>query len=70
MNCYQHNDNPAIGICKSCQKAVCTVCAIDTGRGIACSESCAEEVKALGELVERNMRRQVRTSMTFSGLET
>lgn len=54
MNCYIHTNNQSVGICKACQKAVCKECAIDTGRGVACSEKCAEEVKVLNEIIDRS----------------
>lgn len=54
MHCYQHQENESVGICKACQKAVCTVCASDTGRGLACSEECAAEVNALNQIVDRS----------------
>jgi hypothetical protein len=36
MNCFNHPDIPAVGICKYCQKGLCKDCAIDSGYGIAC----------------------------------
>lgn len=54
MNCFNHKED-AVGICKSCQKAVCASCVIDTGRGIACSEVCAAEVAALNEIVDKSI---------------
>lgn len=54
MHCYKHTETEAIGICKACNKAVCPECAIDTGRGIACSEACVNEIKELNEIVDRS----------------
>lgn len=54
MNCYQHRDQPAVGICKACQKAVCPTCAIDTGRGLACSEACVPEVDAYNQMMDKS----------------
>ena len=56
MNCFSHQDSPAIGICKACQKAVCASCTIDTGRGLACSDDCREEVLALNLMTDRGKR--------------
>lgn len=36
MNCFNHPDIPAVGICKYCQRGLCKDCAIDSGCGIAC----------------------------------
>ena len=52
MNCYKHNESSAIGICKACNKAVCTSCAIDTGNGLACSEICETEVAEINKIIE------------------
>ncbi len=54
MQCYQHNENVSVGLCKACQKAVCSVCATDTGRGLACSEPCSREVGVLNEIIDRS----------------
>ena len=54
MRCYNHAGATAVGICKSCQKAVCITCVIDTGRGIACSEECETEVEELNQIVDRS----------------
>ena len=53
MNCFKHQNVSAIGICKYCNKAVCSSCAIDTGEGLACSEKCIEEVKAYNSMMGR-----------------
>ena len=36
MNCFNHPNVPAVGICKACQKGLCKECAVDLGHGIAC----------------------------------
>ncbi|MES2800703.1 MAG: hypothetical protein V4638_11850 [Bacteroidota bacterium] len=59
MNCYNHHDQSAIGICKSCHKGICEDCLTDVGNGIACSASCVEDVKALNALVNKNKQAHV-----------
>lgn len=54
MHCFKHIEADAVGICKACNKAVCSSCAIDTGRGLACSEVCVKEVKEINEIVDRS----------------
>jgi len=54
MKCYSHNDRDAIGVCKACSKGVCSECAYDTGNGLACKETCIEEVQAINEIISRN----------------
>jgi hypothetical protein len=48
MNCFNHPDVPAVGICKACQKGLCMECAIDLGHGIACRNH-REEVEVLSQ---------------------
>jgi hypothetical protein len=54
MQCYQHQDRAAVGVCKACQKAVCSSCGKDTGRGLACSDACVNEVKDINEIIDRS----------------
>ena len=56
MNCYQHPNNSAVGICKTCFKAVCAECAVDVGNGLACKNSCEEKVRELNEMWERSAK--------------
>jgi hypothetical protein len=54
MQCFQHQDKAAVGLCKACHKAVCSSCARDTGRGLACSEICLAEVNATNEILDKS----------------
>ena len=45
MNCYKHADQQAVGVCRECGKATCRECCDDTGHGIACSQTCAEQLR-------------------------
>lgn len=56
MKCFNHPENEAVGSCKHCFRGVCPQCARDSGVGLACSEACAGEVKAVHALVERNKK--------------
>lgn len=47
MNCYNHSETPAVGICKHCNKGVCPDCLSDTGDGLACKDHCLAEVKLM-----------------------
>lgn len=40
MNCYYHPEVPAVGVCKSCGRGICTACAAEVEHGIACRERC------------------------------
>ncbi|RJP47714.1 MAG: hypothetical protein C4583_16315 [Anaerolineaceae bacterium] len=46
MNCFNHLDVPAVGICKYCQKGLCIECAVNLEYGIACKNH-QEEVEML-----------------------
>ncbi|TGL58724.1 hypothetical protein [Leptospira sarikeiensis] len=65
MKCYSHNGQDAIAICKHCNKALCPVCAVDTGVGISCQGLCEEEVKIYGELMSRSKKTFATTAGSF-----
>ena len=54
MKCFNHNDQESVGICKGCNKAVCVSCAIDTGRGLSCSEVCSKEIAEQNQIVDKS----------------
>lgn len=56
MECYQHPKESAIGLCKSCFKAICRDCAVEATNGMACSENCANEVDEINALYERSKK--------------
>jgi hypothetical protein len=45
VNCFYHQNEPAIGICKSCGKGVCRECAVDFTQGLACRGRCEDDVQ-------------------------
>ena len=47
MNCYYHPNQPAVGLCKHCQRGVCIACAADVDGSLACKERHEEQVRAL-----------------------
>ncbi|MFM9945255.1 MAG: hypothetical protein ACKVQB_08495 [Bacteroidia bacterium] len=56
MKCYNHHTHDAVGICKHCQKGICMDCVADTGGGLACKDSCRENVESLNRIVDRQVR--------------
>jgi len=58
MRCFYHQDKDAVGSCKSCGKGLCVECAVDLGKGLACRGRCEEDVRAVVELVDRNIKLQ------------
>ena len=49
MKCFVHNEIDAIGICKRCNKGLCSECAVDLGKGLACKGPCENDVQKLIE---------------------
>jgi hypothetical protein len=45
MNCYIHNDRPAVGTCTSCGRPICSECAIEMNGKLVCRE-CLSSGKA------------------------
>lgn len=54
MKCYLHKNKDAVGTCKACSKGVCEDCCLDVGNGLACKDTCGDEVKAMNELIARS----------------
>ncbi|UXY17263.1 hypothetical protein N8I74_09715 [Chitiniphilus purpureus] len=56
MNCFNHPEKHAVGICKACQRGLCPDCAADLGHGLACKERHEQEVSALHSIVDQSRR--------------
>jgi hypothetical protein len=56
MNCFRHQDSSAVGLCKTCFKAVCPECAADVGNGLACKNSCEEKVLQQNAMHDRALK--------------
>jgi hypothetical protein len=54
MKCYNHLSIDAVGICKNCNKGLCKDCLTEVENGIACKETCVEEVNLINSLINRN----------------
>ena len=50
MNCYTHQSDSAVGLCKTCFKALWPECSVDVGNGLACRGSCEEKVMELNQM--------------------
>jgi hypothetical protein len=53
MECFNHTNVPAVGVCKSCFKAICKNCAMELEHGLACSKDCAIDVDEYNQLNEK-----------------
>jgi hypothetical protein len=54
MNCFNHRDRPAIGLCKSCGKGVCADCLSEIPNGLACKGSCEDRVNLINRIIDSN----------------
>ena len=46
MHCYNHSED-AVGICKSCGRALCRSCAAEVEKAVACKDRCESDVAAI-----------------------
>jgi len=58
MQCFNHQEQAAIGMCKHCCKGLCSACATDLGYGLACREAHEEQVTAVHAMVTKAARVQ------------
>lgn len=50
MKCYQHRETEAVGVCKTCGKAVCPDCTVDQGFALTCQGECETIARANHQL--------------------
>lgn len=55
MVCYYHPDKSAVGLCKYCQRGLCSDCAAHAGDSLACRNLHEEQVQAMEVLLQRNI---------------
>lgn len=65
MNCYYHPDQPAVGLCKHCQRGLCSDCAADVDGSLACRERHEEQVRSTDALVARNFLQAMRVGSVY-----
>lgn len=53
MKCFHHSEIDAVGICKECNKGICTSCATDLGHGLACKGKHEPDVELIHNLISR-----------------
>ncbi len=59
MNCFNHRDKPAIGLCKSCGKGLCGDCLTELPNGLACKGSCEKRVDALNRIADSDAETKI-----------
>lgn len=56
MHCFTHQDSHAVAICKTCGKAICSICTVSVPFALTCSLDCSEEAKAVHEMNQRGKK--------------
>ena len=56
MNCFNHSDHAAVGICKSCGKALCRDRMTEMPHGLACKGACEPRVQLMNRIIDNNAR--------------
>ena len=65
MVCYYHPNKPAVGLCKYCQRGLCSDCAAQAGDSLACRGLHEEQVKAMEVLMQRNILQSKRVGSDY-----
>ena len=65
MVCYYHLDRPAVGVCKHCQRGLCTNCAVLIEDVLACQGRHEQEVRDVEQLIARNIFQSKRVGSTY-----
>lgn len=65
MNCFYHPDRPAVGICKHCQRGVCTECAAVVDDVLACKDRHETKVHELEQLTARSIFQSQRVASGY-----
>lgn len=58
MQCFNHLEAAAVGMCKHCCKGLCTACATDLGYGLACHDLHEDQVTSSHTMVTKAARLQ------------
>ena len=66
MNCFYHPTSPAIGICKYCQRGLCSECAAVMDDVLACKSRHEDEVHQIEQLAARNLFQSKRVGSAYT----
>ena len=56
MKCFNHADRDAVGVCKSCYRALCHECLVASPQGVVCKdENCGRVAKLCDRAVAGNI---------------
>ncbi len=65
MVCYYHPEKAAVGLCKYCQRGLCSGCAASAGDSLACRGLHEEQVRAMEVLMQRNILQSKRVGSDY-----
>jgi sulfite exporter TauE/SafE len=65
LNCFYHPNQPAVGLCKHCQRGLCNTCATDVEGSLACKDRHEEQVRALDTLTARSLLQAGRVGSVY-----
>ncbi len=55
MDCFNHPDRSAVGVCKSCGRGLCHDCAVDSPNGLSC-KGCEVRVQLMNQIIDSNAK--------------
>jgi hypothetical protein len=53
MKCFNHPAAEAVGLCRSCGRALCHDCVAEVGMSVRCRNRCEADVAAINDMVLR-----------------
>lgn len=56
MKCFYHPSADAVGLCKHCQRGLCSACATERDGGLACRDRHEKDVDQVTALIRRNVQ--------------
>ncbi|MDK1028867.1 MAG: hypothetical protein QGM50_02070 [Anaerolineae bacterium] len=65
MNCYYHPKKPAVGVCKYCQRGLCSESLAEVDDSLACKDRHEKQVREINYLEKHNLLRAGRFSSAF-----
>ena len=65
MVCYYHPDKPAVGLCKHCQRGLCSDCAVLVDDVLTCKNRHEGKVRELVELNKQNILKSKRAGSDY-----
>ena len=65
MKCFNHPTVDAVGVCKSCGRALCHDCIAEVGLSCSCKGRCESMVTTLNDMVQRGSTAYLKTSASY-----